>query len=313
MGIRGPDFIGSVLDFRQKDASRVSAEPESASAIPWTFNQILLPIIFVLTFVILTQILGYKNAFQEAMKFISQDYDKIEHQISIINLQLQKLHRAFLEAKMLKLVEYNATRFPNADGISYSGIVLKDQQFKIYCQKINSLLDEQKREKQARIMYQEVLQLSGINDPASYDRLGYNECQNAVDIDLTREEYRRSVFAGQGKIRPAKSDQMHPRNRRIIICAILDFWQGLIRHAAEVQYQLLCEMFNTIKKDPGLINLSQQDRVLITKMIDPSTTPQERLRSARDFYRNLIKIWQKRFDADGYPIVDNVWIKLKAL
>lgn len=310
--MRGPIEIKAVLNNRYGQTQGSPDVGGDEAAIPWTFNQILQPIILILTFVILTQILGYKKAFVTLLGVVGKDVPRVEYAINIMNYQLQKLHLALEKVKDSVKESYKASRFADADAVHRDGMQLLDVHFKVFCIKTKELFDKTTYDQQARQIYSEVLNRAGVRDPMRIEPFVFHHI-SINDNELTKPEVRMMDDREYAETLDAKPDEISSRNRRIIRKAILDFCEGLKRQAMDVQYQLIKEIFDEISAGSSSLPLSKQNRELIEKMLAAQTKTKVRQRLAREFYRNMIEEWENRFEAEGYSMVKIVWDSLRSL
>lgn len=310
MALKVPDFVGSVLNPILNTHGPGQTGSEDADSVPWTFNQILLPIILVLTFVILTQIVGYKRLYYQLQGVVLEEASKSRHTILILNYQLQKLLRALEEAKAVTRMEYHTVWFPDASKIECTGNMVNDSRFRSYCQKIYDLTDDEKFKGEVFQLYRQVLQRSGIKDQEP-DRL-FDMGDFHVDVrehkigdlrDMSENEFAKTMTMDV--------DIIHPRNRLMIRAHIVDFFHGLVRSAETVQYELLRRLFDQVLNDPGSIPFSDHCRALVERMISSGTSVDEGDRLANQIMQETVQEWKAIFSTRHYPIVESVWDALK--
>jgi hypothetical protein len=278
------------------------------SAVPWTFNQILLPLILILTFVILTHLVEYKREYDEMVEAIRDKDPILEPKIAVLNLQLQKLLRALEEVKGEIREETRAAVFVQPGRIVRRGSRIEDEEFQKFCRETLNLASGQGYRSMAGRIYKSVLERTGILDPSS---AGYTvQRSKLVKIeDLTEEKVRSMPDSEWARVYAAKEGRISPRNRQILQNAILDFCDGLLRQAISVESQLIDRLREEALANPQSLILSATARKIVNDLFDPARSAEDRKRLARDFYWNLVEEWKKRFDEDGYPML--VWRILK--
>ena len=134
---KGPSQIAAVLRQRYRPARRSVDAELVESTVPWTFNQILLPMILVLTAVVLTQILNYHEAFTKLLE--TEKDGPIKTRVLMINSQYWKLHCHLEQVKARTREAYLMPLFPEADRVRRNGTVPNDEDFKVYCDSIKHL------------------------------------------------------------------------------------------------------------------------------------------------------------------------------
>jgi len=311
---KGPAQIVAVLRQRYQSTPRAADAGLIESTVPWTFNQILLPMILVLTAVVLTQILDYREAFSKLVQSDRDAQGPIKTRIFMINYQYQKLHYHLEQVKAEKRSAYFVTRFPEAHRVRRNGSVPDDEDFKVYCDSIKRLYSDGYHDEAAKI-YAETLGRAGITDPqgAKFDR------KDVVDLgnrEVSPGDFRKDAELAMKLCVEADPIVISYWNRSIIQRAILDFLDGTKQEAAELQEQLVFairqEMKQEIFDDPEGMNLSDDARQLVEDIKKPGTTSQERQRLGRELKRSLILQLETRFEDAGCDMPDIVWKQLRS-
>ena len=87
-----------LVDLKEAVRARLSSskpateERGGGSAIPWIFNQVLQPLIFVLAFVVVVQIVHHRNNFEKLVEALRENEDPVAAKVTILNHQLQRLY-----------------------------------------------------------------------------------------------------------------------------------------------------------------------------------------------------------------------------
>jgi len=307
---KGPASMATLVRRRYARDHGPAASGSEEAAVPWTFNQILQPIILVLTFVILTQILGYREAFTIMLKGGRQAPTAVRGKINMINYQYQKLHVALEQAKARTRVETMLASFPNAARVKRDGSKLDDADFKKLCTAIKGLTDNAAFSERAALIYTDVLARAGVTDPKGSDFRPEAAFAPEGDRELSprdlvdNPDLARRLYEDGGSATVISS-----WNRSIIQKAIVDFLDGLQREGAAVQFQLISALKQEALDDPDSVTLSDDSKRLLDEMLRPGSSDADRQRLARDFYWNLTREWEAEFTSSGYEMI--IWQDLK--
>ena len=321
---KGPAQIVAVLRQRYRPAPRATDAGLVESTVPWTFNQILLPMILVLTAVVLTQMLDYREyrtqmldyrEYREAFtKLVKLDRDAegpIKTRILMINYQYQKLLYHLEQIKARTRVAYFVTRFPEADRVRRSGSAPDDEDFKVYCDSIKHLDSESGYDDEAARIYAETLVRAGIRDPqgAKFERKGLAPLDNR-NREVSPDDFRKDGELARKLCMEADPIVISYWNRNIIQTAILDFLDGTKQEATELQEQLVSLIMEGALDGTESMNLSGADKQIIKDMMKPEKTGQQRKQLGRELFRRLIIKLEKRLKAAGYDLI--IWERLKS-
>jgi hypothetical protein len=306
---KGPSQIAAVLRQRYRPARGSVDAGLVESTVPWTFNQILLPMILVLTAVVLTQILVYRNAIIKLEETENKPKDPTETKRLEINYQYYKLLHHLEQVKAQTRAAYRMTLFPEADRVRRNGSVPNDEDFKVYCSKISQLDSKRTYNDEAARIYAETLARAGIRDPegTEFDR---------KDIVLlgNREVSPKDIRKHEELAAEADSIDISYWNRNKIQGAILDFLDGTKQEATELQEQLVFAIRQEMKQkrfdDPESMDLSDVDRQLVEDIKKPETPDQQRQRLGRELSRNLMIQLETRFKDAGYHMI--IWKQLRS-
>ena len=298
---RGPSEILHALRERYL---RSPETPQDDPTIPWAFNQVLLPIILVLSFIILTEIYRYQEAHARVVSALrapqNEPSQRITGQVTAINLQLQILLRKLEFEKAKERIESKLALFPDPKLIRRSGVTLQDENFKFLCAWALPLLDEPGYQEKVATIYGGILAEANVRDPASPERFVHQQVFS--EAELTAESVRAmdddqwlAVFSFDPHV-------IADRNRQILQNAILEFVDSLRTEIKAVQLSLLKTMLAEMLENPEREILSPQSRELIEQMMKPGVSePQHELLS-RELYRKILGEWAARCEKEGYPM-----------
>jgi hypothetical protein len=298
---RGPSEILHALRERYL---RSPETPEDDPTIPWAFNQVLLPIILVLTFIILTEIYRYQEAHARVVGALrapqNEPSQRIIGQVTAINLQLQILLRKLEFEKAKERIESKLALFPDSKLIRRSGITLQDDNFKFLCAWAVPLLDEPGYQEKVATIYRDILAEADVRDPTTPERFEHKEV--FTEADLTTESVRALDDDAWLAVLNFDPRVIAERNRQILQNAILEFVDSLRTEIKAVQLSLLKTMLVELLENPEREILSPQNRQLIEQMIKPGVSEQQRELLSRELYRKMLSEWAARCEKEGYPM-----------
>lgn len=263
--------------------------------------QVLLPLVFVLTFVVVTGLMVYKAAYKVMRDVIRRDskYAEIAAQERLVDVQLQKLLLALEAVKTERRGELNVSMFPRAARITRRGVKLGDADFQLLCRRSAELFDEDARSARLRFadeIYRQVLVRAKVDDPSALTVQRWSarttDAQDMVD---------------SSQIMSAEGGVVVSINRRFIHNAILDFLDGLEEQVVNLEVELLQQVFDDLLATGSGETLDPASRRILAEILDPSTPETERRRAAEQLYRGLLERWRERFDEAGYPFLDRTW------
>jgi hypothetical protein len=298
---RGPSEIINALRERYL---RSPESPHDDPTIPWAFNQVLLPIILVLTFIILTEIHRYQEAHGRLLGALraprNEPSQRIIGQVTAINLQLQILLRKLEFEKAKERIDSKLTLFPDATLIRRSGLTLEDDNFKFLCAWAVPLLDEPGYREKVATMYRGILAKAEVLDPATPEQ--FERKQVFSEADLTAESVRALDDDEWLSVLNFDPHIIAERNRQILQNAILEFVDSLRTEIKAVQLSLLKTMLTELLENPEREVLSPQSRQLIEQMMKPGVSEQQRELLSRELYRKMLGEWAARCEKEGYPM-----------
>lgn len=260
--------------------------------------QVLLPLVFVLTFVIITGIIAYKTAYEGLREFLDKDavYAEVQAQERLVELQLEKLLRALEEVKRARREELRLPLFPTPGHIRRAEVEIADEDFRRLCDRSLELLDEGAQARRlgfAREIYRDVLETAGVKDPTGYRVRRWSEVGD--------EMLERSAI-----LKAQKGVVVYP-NRRKIHNLILDFVNGLEEQVVTLQVGLVQQLFEQLLEQGVSEELDPGAAQALRALLDPATTELEQKRAADQLYRSFLRRWRRRLNEGGYPFLEESW------
>lgn len=291
------------LDHLLRDLDGVSGGPPPPR-LEHTWNvmvQVLLPLVFVLTFVVISGLMVYKVAYEGLREFIDKDerLAEFESQERLVEAQLERLLRALEVEKAERREELHVSLFPTASRIERSGVKLSDAEFRFLCARSVELFDGGTRSARSRFadeIYSRVLARAKVEDFAALRvRRWAERASGEMDVLET------------GQTLTGEKEKVVPSNRRRIHNAILDFLDALEEQVVQLQVELLQRVFDDLLATGSFEALDARGARRLEEILDPSTPEHERRRAAEQLYRGLVKGWRERFEEAGYPFLDRTW------
>jgi len=268
--------------------------------------QILLPIVFVLTFVIVTGIFFYKVAYEAIQQGILETDSGIrekEKQEAIIEAQLQKLLKYLEQIKNAKKEELKLSLFPASKNIITNGIQITDENFKELCGKTKTLFESPVYSQEyLNTIYQQVLDSAGVKDEQHTKVIRWETTVDDADDMLKIGEF----YKASGTV-------IYYKNRRIIHNNILDFYAGLTKTTIGLQERVIRYLFSELLKPENTGQLDEKAREIIARLLNPQTPEPEKNRVAEELYKHITQKWHKHLDNGGYTFLEATWEKLKVL
>lgn len=289
-------------------ACREEAQAEDAT-VPWVLNQVLLPLILVLTFVALLKVVDYKQAWTDIVETTRSARPELEREVLTMNLQLVKLLSAlqqveYEQTSRLKLAMFES----NAGRIQRRGAELHDADFQFLCARASQLFKSGGYSEASATIYSRCLEIAGVQDGASGRDVIRRAPVEPIDLsgaalaDLDNRDY--------ADVLQADAARISARNRRILHNAILDFLDGLGERVKAVQEDLIALIARDMTRDPASFRLPAKADALLKQMaLEDDAESVRRLEA--DFYASVIDAWRGEFLAGGYDLL--VWDELKVL
>lgn len=268
------------------------------------FVQILLPLILILTFVAVLDILKYKDV-AEAEKVRADKYrglymkekdpKKEVHKLNatIIQLQYLKLLNALKDVKDEKRGELKLIQLPDASRINLKGTKVIDIDFRELCKETKNIYDNNGEQRFKNGIYKKVIQKADVKDTEKWG---------------TRVRQRNSIPEDETYV--ATLSVITPGNRAKMHNEIIEFVETLKKETRLLQTQLLHHLFEELIKNPE--ELDETSRRLGERIIS-ARDEEEGRRLANDFYQKMIRRWRKQLKKEGYIFLEDTWDKLRAL
>ncbi len=262
--------------------------------------QVLLPLVLILTFVIIVQILTYKYSYEKVIDVIGPPSNsRLAFNKKIIELQLLELLLAFENIKNEEIKKLRIPMFSDASLVRRNKLTLSDDNFKYLCKETNKIFEKSgKQQLFMNGMYENILEQSGIKGKNSNQVKRWNKISDSEIIRL-------------GNIADAQPDVVFPENRRKIHNRIIDFTEGLENDVVNLQMQLIRLLYDDWKYD-----MKDQDRELknlVVKMLDPNTSDRVRREKAESFYKKLNEKLKNLLTGDDYEFLDECWQELNSI
>lgn len=273
--------------------------------------QILLPLVLILTFIVVSEVIGFKEAYIHMQEIMGADLreeenppDLIARQQAIIDAQLQRLLLALEQVKIDEEKRLNITMFPQAEFVQRKGIYINDDNFKKLCRESKGIYQSgYSRQRYADNIYSQVLEKSEIKDRNIDLRVRRWEKKKDVEDISEVEKFRRLMGA--------KKSMIYQENRKIIHNYILDFIDATEKSIADLQEDLIKFLFRDLIINPE--DLDKESSLLVDRIIDTNISDEDREMSANQLYRRIIKKWRSKHDSDGYTFLKASWIKLSTI
>jgi len=284
-------FLGKGFEWRAKKTD----EP-----IWNVFVQILLPLVLILTFVAVLDILKYKHVAEiekirareawERIETIDPQMEHRKYKVTLIELQYVRLLNALKDIKYEKREDLKLTQFRDAGKIDLAYTKVIDNDFKELCRKAKNIFDNNGEQGYKDGIYKEVLRKASVKDTGKWN-LRVRQW-NPVPKD---EPY------------TATLSSITPGNRAKIHNDIVEFVETLRKNIRLLQTQLLHRLFDELIKNPE--ELDNHSRKLVEKIIS-TKEEDERKRLAKDFYQKMVRKWRDQLETEGYEFLEDTWDKL---
>lgn len=289
------DTLGGLL----AQLDRRNGRPDGDDEHTWNLLvQVLLPLVFVLTFVILTSVQAYRDAHDALTGFLGGDGELVELELqqAVIELQRQKLLNALAEVKSAEEKRLRLPAFPTSERVKRQEGALDDPDFAELCQRASQGLAD--RPSYATSLYLQVLEEAGIEDRSS--------------LTVRRWEERAVSWAHQADELTSDGSRITAGNRRLIHNLVLDFVGGIEQRVVALQVGVVRGLFEDVLAVPDLDELVPGSAALLRELADPATAPRRREELAAELYRRLLRGWRKDLSDGGYELLPESWRTLAA-
>jgi hypothetical protein len=289
-----------------------TTEKDGESGVWNIFVQILLPLVLILTFVAVMDIMKYRDVAEKekenARKFREKYFEKVDQNTlekqknyALINLQFQKLLVALEEVKKEKVGKLKLNIFPDAARIKLQAANVLDEDFKSLCRKINDIfktsLTEQ-REKDA-VYISIINKLEDVFDSEMEER-------KRAGLPLVGNHYNTT----QDEPYIIDGSEITSANRKSIHEKIIEFVNTLKTKTILLQTGLLHRIFLYLLENPENLN---EDLRRLADVMNLEQDREEKQRLAKEFYMRLIENLEKKIDQMGFAFHSDTWNKLKIL
>jgi hypothetical protein len=300
------------LSFLQKALD--TGENEGSSGVWNIFVQILLPLVLILTFVAVMDIMKYRDVAEKekenARKFRKKYYEKVDRNIlekhknyALINLQLQKLLLALEDVKKEEVEKLKINIFPNADRIKLKAVNILDEDFKNLCTNTNELFKNSLTEQREKDnIYNSVI--NRVEDV--FDR--QMKEKKWAGLPIVEEKY--NIPQDEPYMIGVDSSGITPANRIRIFNKIIEFTSYLKYRTIQLQTGLLHRIFNYLLENPE--ELDTHLKAIANEMNREKDKAKKQI-LARKFYMQLIEKWERKIERMGVKFHQDTWNKLKIL
>lgn len=270
------------------------------------FVQILLPLILILSFLSILNILRYKTVAEvegkrsqiltEEMKNLIAKYDP-ERQVvktkqQILDIQKQKLLKELEKVKYEERKTFKLVRFMDGNDVDLEDANIADDDFKFLCTNIREkIFDRYQEQNYLNDLYQKILKNAEVED-RDPQRLRVRRWPKA---EATESTFKEVMIAQPGTI--SRENREHIHNE--IIGFVNDFQKEVI----ELQSGVLIRIFNALIEHPEELDRSSKN--LVKEILNPETVQITRANKASEFRRRQIGEIKGR--VKEYHFLDETW------
>lgn len=262
------------------------------------FVQILLPLILILTFLSVMDILRYKirgeivdeqnqrleQNIEELLGTVDEDGFFLKNQRSILEVQRQKLIQALTEIRPEEFKRLKIALFEAGAEIKMEGHEVTDGQFKAFCMLAREYLVRRSIEYRSDL-YARVLRRANVNDPMRLPIRIHGEDEELFD--------KKQIMAAQAAT-ISKANACFIQNR------IIEFINSLHQKSLNLQVEVMDQMYEALLKNPT--EMSRRGRKLVQQMLRPDIDDKERTRLSGEIYREIND--EVRRKVKGYGFLD---------
>ena len=258
--------------------------------------QILLPLVFILTFVVLTSIQAYRERAKAMEDLLREEgtLTSLKLREAVLDLQLQKLLKALEEEKEGVRTALRIPLFPSPERVQRKGLTPDDIAFGKLC--TDSLKIFEARRAFLDGLYQRVLERAGVADLHPVPVRRWPDAE-ASETDLV-------VEGGD-----AADHRIAASSRRWVHHHILDFLDGLEGELVKLQVGVVGATFEALLEGGGELDrdLGEDSSELLARLANPLLPEAERERQATALYRLLVGRWRATFEGAGYEFLPATW------
>lgn len=275
------------------------------------FVQILLPLIFILTFIAVIDILKYRRVYYVTLdenRRLIEEYNEIKQiydpnqkhfkmKVAILELQKQKLLRALEEVKYEERKTYRLTKFMSGNDVNLSKKKegkIDDEDFKFLCNNINEIVsDKHEEENYLNDLYQKILTKADVID-AGYD-------QSMLRVKRWKNE---DVLPNEVEIIAIKSGTITKSNRALLHNNIYEFYNDMKEELLKIQTEVLKRIIHKLIENPKAVD--ETSSTLVKKMLN-STSKTVRQAFANQFYERVTDSIKEDIKREKYFFLDKTW------
>ena len=260
--------------------------------------QILLPMVFILTFIVLTSIQAYKERAEAYGEIVDGDdpIAAVRLREAVLELQLQRLLKAFGEVKARERAELKLAFFPSPDRIRRIGLIPADEAFRTLCEDSMKIFAD--RAGFAEGLYLGLLQGAGLVDTYA---------------GPVRRWARANPSGAEKMVEGGKALEhlVAPSNRQQVHHLILDFLGGLEAEVVDLQVALVGATFDELLNEGGG-DLDPESAELLSRLARQDLSGTQRETLALALYLRLVGRWRNTFAAAGYEFLPASWREIGA-
>jgi len=276
---------------------------EKVESIWNLFVQILLPLILIVTFLAVLDIVRYRivaDRTREDNKILVKEINKLvgkdnpnqqyftKYKQSILDYQKQRLLHAFAEIRTEQLKRFKLYKVTSFKDVNLKSAKIEDENFKFLCLNLGKhVSDNNKKNVYRSSLYKNLLAKARIKD-----RLGFRVRKWPNDVEATEEE-----------IMIAKKGVISKENRAFIHNRIIEFVNEIKTNLLEIQCDVLIKIYGELIKNPE--ELDKRSKELVMLMVDQSMTSEKRKEYSDLFYKKVTKTIRKK--VEEYEFLDETW------
>ena len=292
--------ISALRDLRVKQSSH--QESESV----WNlFVQLLLPLVLIVTFIAVLDVVRYKVVAEESIKDSNNwitileelDPEKLVHQQQrlIIELQRQKLINALQQFRIQEEQALRLAKFiRGGNDIQLDGVTVVDEDFKHLCITVKRKAVDQESN-YLNAIYRRILDLAELSDPGQHQYRIRRRSEN----DSRRST--RSHPITEGRV-------VSKQNRFFIHNRIIEYVHDLKETVVTIQSEVLIRLYHELIKHPGEID-KRSSELVRCMLTDPSEARKDEC--SESFYHRTMK--RVKTQIKSYNFLDQTWDQIATL
>ncbi len=290
------------------------------------FTQLLFPLIMILSLVAVLEISKNKLVGQ----YIEAENKDLKDQIegigetkpeqarilewrNIYELQRLRMLEAWNAVKIEERARIGFAIFSSGFRVRLNNTVIDDLEFQVFSSQIKSLFDGKAASRQSYLdgLYARVLEKANLVEA----RAGFQKepVQKWADELTVIEDVQFGELSSDQKaqLALAKAKIVVPTNRALIHNAILEGVDTFEQDAKRIQSEVLTRILDLLLARPA--ELDAKSKQLVNKILDQTTTPEDRRAKVNEFYKRQIDQIRERLQQAGYAFLDVTWYQLQSV